>query len=65
MLSSNIDFKNFDIKKSTQKIKKKLNIILNEKNQVIRSLSKSYKDNFSKKNTKHFNKKFNYIIKGI
>ena len=65
MLSSNIDFKNFDIKKSTQKIKKKLNIILNEKNQVIRSLSKSYKDNFSKKNTKHFNKKFDYRIIGM
>ena len=65
MLTNNINLKNFKIKKNTQQVKKKLNVILNEKNQIISSLSKSYKDSFSKKNTKHFNKKFDYRIIGM
>jgi glucose-6-phosphate isomerase len=65
MLTENISFKNFLIKKKILITKKNLNLILNEKNQLIRSLSKSYKDSFSKKNTKHFNKKFDYRIIGM
>jgi len=62
MLTENISFKNFLTKKKILITKKNLNLILNEKNQLIRSLSKSYKDSFRKKHTKHFNKKFNYLI---
>jgi len=65
MFTKNISFKNFLINKKKLVIKKNLNSILNEKNQVIKSLSKSYKDSFSKKNTKHFNKKFDYRIIGM
>ena len=65
MFTQNISFKNFLIKKKQLIVKKNLNSILNEKNQVIRSLSKSYKDSFSKKNTKHFNKRFDYRIIGM
>ena len=65
MFTKNISFKNFLIKKKKLIVKKNLNSILNEKNQVIRSLSKSYKDSFSKKNTKHFNKRFDYRIIGM
>ena len=65
MFTQNISFKNFLIKKKKLIVKKNLNSILNEKNQVIRSLSKSYKDSFSKKNTKHFNKRFDYRIIGM
>jgi glucose-6-phosphate isomerase len=65
MLTQNISFKNFLIKKKKLIVKKKLNLILKEKNQVISSLSKSYKDSFSKKNIKHFNKKFDYRIIGM
>ena len=65
MLTQNISFKNFLIKKKILFTKKNLDLILNEKNQLIRSLSKSYKDSFSKKNTKHFNKKFDYRIIGM
>ena len=65
MFTKNISFKNFLIKKKNLTVKKNLNLILNEKNQVISSLSKSYKDSFSKKNTKHFNKKFHYRIIGM
>jgi glucose-6-phosphate isomerase len=65
MLTQNISFKNFLVKKKIFIVKKKLNLILKEKNQVISSLSKSYKDSFSKKNIKHFNKKFDYRIIGM
>ena len=65
MLTENISFKNFLTKKKILITKKNLNLILNEKNQLIRSLSKSYKDSFSKKNTKHFNKKSDYRIIGM
>ena len=39
MLTRNIDFKNFKIKKNTQKVKKKLKKLLQENNEVIKSLS--------------------------
>ena len=65
MFTQNISFKNFLIKKKKLVVKKNLNLILNEKNQVISSLSKSYKDSFNKKKTKHFNKKFDYRIIGM
>ena len=65
MLTKNISFKNFLIHKKKLVVKKNLNLILNEKTQVISSLSKSYKDSFSKKNTKHFNKKLDYRIIGM
>ena len=65
MFTQNISFKNFLIKKKNFTVKKNLNLILNEKNQVISSLSKSYKDRFSKKSTKHLNKKFDYRIIGM
>ena len=65
MLTQNISFKNFLIHKKKLVVKKNLNLILNEGTQVISSLSKSYKDSFSKKNTKHFNKKLDYRIIGM
>ena len=65
MFTQNISFKNFLIKEKKLTVKKKLNLILKEKNQVISSLSKSYKDSFSKKNIKHLNKRFDYRIIGM
>jgi glucose-6-phosphate isomerase len=65
MFTQNISFKNFLTKNKNIFVKKKLDLILKEKNQVISSLSKSYKDSFSKKNIKHFNKKFDYRIIGM
>ena len=47
MFTTSIKFKNFLTKKKYFNIKKKLKLVLNEKNQVIRSLSKTYKDNFN------------------
>ena len=65
MLTKNISFKNFLIKKKNSVVKKNLNQILREKNQLIFSLSKFYKDSFNKKNIKHFKKYFDYRIIGM
>jgi glucose-6-phosphate isomerase len=65
MLTQNISFKNFLIHKKKLVVKKNLNLLLNEETQVISSLSKSYKDSFSKKNIKYFNKKLDYRIIGM
>jgi glucose-6-phosphate isomerase len=65
MFTQSISFKNFSIKKKKLKLKKDLISILDEKNQVTFSLSKSYKDRFSKKNIKHFNKNFDYRVIGM
>ena len=57
MLSKNIIFKNFQLIKSSTKIKKLLKELLKENNDVIKSLNKNYKDSFSRKiisKYKHF-----------
>ena len=65
MITQGISFTNFLIKKKKLVVKKNLKSILKEKNQVICSLSNSYKDSFGKKNIKHFNKRFDYRIIGM
>ena len=52
MLSKSINLKSFKISKNKRKIQTKLKILLNEKNQLIKSLSKNYKDNFDFKKIK-------------
>ncbi len=49
MFFKNIIFKNFIIKKSNNKIKKDLNLLLKEKNTIIETLGTSYKYSYSKK----------------
>ena len=65
MLTENIDFKNFKIKKDTKLIKKKLNLLLKEDNQIIKSLSNNYKNSFKKKNISKYKKFINYRIIGM
>ena len=50
MLTKNIDFKNFSLKKNNKKISLLLKKLFKEDNEVIKSLKKNYKDSFSKKN---------------
>ncbi len=52
MLSTSINLKSFKINKNKKKIKSKLKIFLNEKNQLIKSLSRKYKDNYDLKKIK-------------
>ena len=49
MLTKNINFKNFHLKKINKSIKKDLKKILNEKNTILDSLSVNYKNSYSKK----------------
>jgi len=65
MLTTGIRFKNFKIKPGTLVLKKKLNLLLREKNQVIHSLSKKYKNNFNKKEINKYKKSSNYRIIGM
>jgi len=65
MLTAGIKFINFKTKINNKILKKKLNLLLKENNQVLKSLGKEYKNDY---NTKIFNKykKFsNYRIIGM
>ena len=65
MLTTNIKFKNFKIKKKTINIKRELISLLNENNHVINSLSKYYKNSFNKKTLFKYKKFSNYRIIGM
>ncbi len=69
MFSSNIEFKNFNIKKNNSKIKKILSGLLNnyskKNNQLLLSLSKKYKYKFKFQNIKKYKKFKHYRIFGM
>ncbi len=65
MLTSGIHFKNFKIKSRQKETKKNLNKILKEKNQIILSLSKNYKNSFNKNLVNKFKYKKNYRLIGM
>ena len=65
MLTKNINFKNFSIKKKSSKIKKELLFLLNENNQVINSLKRNYKNKYSKKFVLKYKKFLNYRLIGM
>ena len=65
MISQNISFKNFKLKNKNQKLKKKLTSILSEENEVINSLKKSYKNNYTKKLIKKFKNSKNFRLIGM
>ena len=66
MLSPRISFKNFKSKKvKSSLIRKKLINLINEKNEILKSLSKDYKNNFNHKNLKKFKKSLDCRVIGI
>ena len=65
MLTKNIGFKNFQIKKKNKLVKKILKLILKENSQIIQSLKTSYSNSYAKKIFKVFNKKLDYRIIGM
>jgi glucose-6-phosphate isomerase len=60
MFFKNIKFKNFKVKKKNQNIKKDLKILINENNEVLKSLFPQYKNSYSKKNIIKY-KKYSYV----
>jgi glucose-6-phosphate isomerase len=65
MLTKNINFKNFRVKKNNNKIKKDLNIILKENNETLKSLSPSYKNSYNQKTISKFQKFPNIRVIGM
>ncbi len=64
MLINNINFSNFKIKPKKKNLKKKLNLILKENNQILQSLKKNYKNSFTKETIKKYNN-HNFRIIGM
>ena len=65
MLTKNIDFKNFKIKKNSLKVKKELKKLLKENNEIIKSLRKTYKNSYNRKLVNKYNKSLNYRVIGM
>ena len=65
MLTSNILFKNFKRNKKNLKINKKLSSLLNDKNEVLSSLSKNYKDSFDSKILNKYKKNTDFRLIGM
>ena len=66
MLTSRISFKNFKLtKKKSPLVKKKLLALVKEKNEIIKSLTKDYKNNFNKKTLKKFKNTLEYRVIGM
>ncbi|WP_034390518.1 glucose-6-phosphate isomerase [Candidatus Pelagibacter ubique] len=60
-----MNFKNFKIKKNTKKVKKILKKLLQEDNEIIRSLRKSYRNSYHRKLVNKYSKALNYRIIGM
>ena len=65
MLTDGIKLRNFEKKNKSSIILKNLNLIVKEKNQLISSLSKNYKDSFNIQLLKKYKKFSNFRIIGI
>ena len=65
MLTNNIFLKSFLRKKSESKIKKKLKLIVEQKNELFKSMSKDYIDSYNLKKIKKITKKNSIKLIGI
>ena len=65
MLTSSINFKIFKNKKFDKKIKKNLESLLKEKNSVINSLTKNYKNSYESKKVRSLQKNVDIRIIGM
>ena len=65
MLTSRINFKNYNFKSKNTSIKKKLNFLLNEKNEIIKSLSNNYKNSFNPNILSKYRKNKNFRLIGM
>ena len=65
MLTEGVKFTNFKTKKKSLLIKKKLVSLLKSKNEILNSLSKNYKDNFTKKILFKYKRNTDYRVIGM
>jgi len=64
-LTKNINFRNFRIKNSKKKIQNILRSLLSEKNQILDSLNKSYKNSYYKKDILNYKNFTSIVIVGM
>ena len=65
MFTSNILFKTFKENKKNPKLKKKLFLLLKDDNEILKSLSKNYKDSFDKKILYKYKKDKDFNVIGM
>ena len=65
MLTKNISFKNFKIKKNNSKIKRIFSSLIKEKNEVLLSMSKNYKNSFKNKILNKYKNNYNFRVIGM
>ncbi len=65
MLTTSINFKNFKIKTKTSLIQKKLRSIINEKNQIVESLGRNYKNSYKRIILNKYKSFLNYRVIGM
>ena len=65
MLTKNISFKNFKVKKNNSKIKRILSSLIKEKNEVLISMSKNYKNSFKNKILNKYKNNYNFRVIGM
>ena len=65
MLTKEINLKNFKINKNSLSVKKNLISLINSRNEVLKSLSDNYKNNYTKKFTLMFKKLSNFRVIGM
>ena len=65
MFTKNISFKNFKIKKNNSKIKRIFSSLIKEKNEVLLSMSKNYKNSFQNKILNKYKNGYNFRLIGM
>ena len=65
MFTKNIYFKNFKVKKNNSKIKRILSSLIKEKNEVLLSMSKNYKNSFKNKILNKYKNNYNFRVIGM
>lgn len=65
MFTKNISFKNFKVKKNNSKIKRIFSSLIKEKNEVLHSMSKNYKNSFKNKILNKYKNNYNFRVIGM
>jgi glucose-6-phosphate isomerase len=65
MFTKNISLKNFKVKKNNSKIKRIFSSLIKEKNEVLLSMSKNYKNSFNNKILNKYKNNYNFRVIGM
>ena len=65
MFTKNISFKTFKVKKNNSKIKRIFSSLIKEKNEILLSMSKNYKNSFKNKILNKYKNNYNFRVIGM